>query len=90
MRENFIGAAANVGFRCDASKDMLKLMFNRVAYAPTNGEYMQALEELRTVKSALAAWIQNNEPKRWVQSKFRKNSGGKLNNNLTESWNKWM
>ena len=41
---------------------MLKEMFNRVAYAPTNGEYMEALEEMRKLNSGLTAWIQGNEP----------------------------
>lgn len=43
-----------MGFGCNASKDMLKEIFNRVVYAPTNGEYMEALDELRKVKSGLA------------------------------------
>ena len=39
LRYNFLGRPAKLGIRRDASKDLLKEMFNRVAYAATTTEY---------------------------------------------------
>lgn len=72
LREIFLGRAAKLGIRRDASTDLLKEMFNRVAYAPTRVEYELALAELRKYKQDLACWVEENELKRWVQSKFLK------------------
>jgi len=52
--ENFNGAAEKMGFRRHASKDMLTEMFNRVAYVPTDGEHIDALDEPRKLK---LAWL---------------------------------
>ena len=90
LKENFLGRAAKLGIRRDVSKDLLKEMFNRVAYAPTTAEYELALAELRKYKRELACWVEDNEPERWVQSKFLKERWGNLNNNPIESWNNWM
>ena len=90
LRDNFLGKAAKLGIRRDASKDLLKEMFNRLTYAPTGPEYEVALGELRHYKVELARWVEDNEPERWVQSKFTKERWGKLNNNPAESWNNWM
>ena len=54
LRDNFLGKAAKLGIRKDASKDLLKEMFNRLAYAPTSLEYDVALGELRYYKVELA------------------------------------
>ena len=70
--------------------DLLKEMLNQVAYAPTADEYELALAELRKYKWELACWVEENEPERWVQSKFLKDRWRKLNNNPIESWNNWM
>ena len=64
LRENFFGRAAKFGIRRDASKDLLKEMFNRVAYAPTAAEYELALAELRKYKRELVCWVEKNEPER--------------------------
>jgi len=48
---------AKMGFRPDVLKDMLKEMFNRVQYVPTDGVYIDALHELRKLEIGLAAWI---------------------------------
>ena len=50
VRENFVKYAAKVGIRRDATKDLVKEMFNRVAYAATAAEYGQVLDELRHYK----------------------------------------
>ena len=65
-------------------------MFNRMTFAPTAAEYELALAELRKYKRELACWVEENEPERWVQSKFLKDRWRKLNNNPIESWNNWM
>ena len=44
-----------------------------------------SLCELRKYRQELASWIEENEPERWVQSKFIKERWGKLNNNPIES-----
>ena len=90
VRETFLDYAGKLGIRRNASKDLVKEMFNRVAYAATIAEYVQALEEPRQYKRELARWVEDNELKRWAQSKFTKKRWGKLNNNPVESWNNWM
>ena len=67
MRDNFLGKAAKLGMRNDASKDLLKEMFNRLAYGPTGPEYEVELGELRDYKVEFARWVEDNEPERWVQ-----------------------
>jgi len=47
VRENFLTYTGKVGIRRQASKDLLKEVFNRVAYAPTGVEYGLAMDELR-------------------------------------------
>jgi len=54
VRENFVKYTAKVGIRLDATKDLVKEMFNRVAYAATTAEYGHALDELRHYKQELA------------------------------------
>ena len=90
LRENFLAAATRYGFRKVVTKDLLKAMFNRVAYAPSLVEYGIAMDDNRTFKRELAEWVEKNEPERWVQSKFTKEMWGRLNNNAIESWNNWM
>jgi len=85
-----VSYAMKLGIRRNASKDLTKEMFNRVAYAPTVVEFDQAREELRQYKRELAKRVEDNEPKHWVESKFVKERWGKLNNNPIESWNNWM
>ena len=77
MRENFVGYAGKKGVRRNATKDLVKEMFNRVAYAATGAEYGEALEELRQYKQELARWVEDNEPERWAQSNSARRSGGK-------------
>jgi len=88
--ENLMTKAGRLGIRCNASKDLIKEMFNRVAYATIAAEYDCALDEMRRFKRELALWVEKNEPQRWAQSKFKKERWGKLNNNPMESWNNWM
>ena len=61
-------------------------MLYRAAYAPTLGEYNAAVQELRAYKPGLAQWIVDNEPKQWVEAKFRQKRWGRLNNNVTVSY----
>ena len=88
--ENLLTEAARLGIRQNASKDLLKEMFNRIAYATTLTEYDSAMDELRRFKRELAVWVEENGPQHRVQSKFKKERWGKLNNNPIESWNNWM
>jgi len=46
--------AGKVGIRRQGSKDLLKEVFNRIAYTPTEVEYGVAVEELRKYKLQLA------------------------------------
>jgi len=62
LRVNFLGKATKLGIRKDALKDLLKEMFNRLAYAPTGPEYEVALDELRHHKVELERWVEENEP----------------------------
>lgn len=77
--------ASKLGIRRNASKDLVKEMFNRMAYATIVVEYGQVMEELRQYKHELAQWVEDNELERWAQSKFRKERWRKLNNNPIES-----
>ena len=88
--ENLLKEAARLGIRRNASKDLIKEMFNRIAYATTGPEYDSAMEELRKFRRELAVWVERNDPHHWAQSKFSKDRWGKLNNNPIESWNNWM
>jgi len=88
--ENFLQVAGKHGIRKEATKQLVKEMLYRVAYAPTLGEYNAAVQELRAYQPKLAQWINDNEPEQWVEVKFRKERWGRLNNNVIESWNNWM
>ena len=66
VHENFLTYAGKVGIRRQASKDLLKEVFNRVAYAPTGVEYSLAMDELRKIKLELVAWVKRNDPERWA------------------------
>ena len=90
LTENLTTEAGRLGIRSKEAKDLIKEMFNRVAYATTAAEYDCALQEMRTFKRKLALWVEKKELERWAQSKFKKERWGKLNNNPIESWNNWM
>jgi len=45
VKGNFMAYASKLGIRRNASKDLLKEMFNRVASAPIAVEYGQVLEQ---------------------------------------------
>jgi len=85
--ENLMIGAGRLGIQHTASKDLIKKMFNRVAYATIAAEYDCALDEMRRFKRKLALWVEKNKPQRWAQSKFKKERWVKLNNNPMESWN---
>ena len=51
---------------------MLKEIFNRVAYVPIDGEYMEAIDELRKLKSSFVVWILDSLEFRCNQSSRRK------------------
>jgi len=67
--------AGRLGIRRKEPKELIKEMFNRVAYATTPTEYDCALHEMRSFKLELALWVEKKEPERWAQSKFKKESG---------------
>ena len=76
LMENLMTEAGRLGIRRNESKDLIKEMFYRVAYATTAAEYDCALKELRKFKRELALWVERNEPERWAQSKFKKDRWG--------------
>ena len=45
-----------LGIQCNASKDVLKEMFDRVAYTTTTIEY-DGVMELRRYKQDMAVWV---------------------------------
>jgi len=61
-RENFLTYAAKVGIHLQASKDLLKEVFNRVVYALTGVEYGLTMDELWKFKPEFAAWVECNDP----------------------------
>ena len=67
VMENFLSEAAKLSIRRTASKNLLKELFNRLAYATMKVEYGGALEELRKFKRQLAGWVERNEPVDAVQ-----------------------
>ena len=85
VMENFLSEAAKLGIRWNASKNLLKELFSRFAYATTKVEYEGVLDELRKYKRELAECIEKNEPKQWAQSKFGKEWWWMLNINSMES-----
>ena len=68
MRENFVAYAGKKGVGRKATKELVKEMFNPVAYAAIGAEYWEAFKELRQYKQELARWVEDNEPERWVMS----------------------
>jgi len=52
--ENFLQVAGKHGIRKEATKQLVKEMLYRVAYAPTLGEYNAAVQELRAHQPELA------------------------------------
>ena len=88
-RDNFFGRVTKLGIRKekDVSKNLLKEMFNQMAYAPNGAQYKVELRELRQFKGDLARRVEDDESEQWVHYKFMKERWGKLNNNPTESWN---
>ena len=47
---------------CDASKELMKKMFNRIAYTLTALEYDVSMKELRAYNRPLTIWVQKNDP----------------------------
>jgi len=66
LRENFLIVTGKYDFQREATKDLLKAMFNHVAYTPSSVEYGIAMDEMRKFKRELAEWVEKNEPERWV------------------------
>jgi len=58
--------ASRSGIWWNASKDLIKEMFNRVAYATTVVEYDCAIDEMRRFKRKLALGVEKNEPQQWA------------------------
>jgi len=90
LAKNFMQVAGKHGIKKEATKQLVKEMLYRIAYAPTLGEYNVAMQELRAYKSELAKWVGDNEHEQWAEAKFRKERWGRLNSNVIESWNNWM
>jgi len=82
--------AGKHGIRKEATKQLVRKMLYRAAYAPTLGEYNVVLQELRAYKPKFAQWVHDNEPEQWAKAKFRKERWRRLNSNVIESWNNWM
>lgn len=82
--------ATKHAIRKEATKQIVKEISYRIAYAPPAAKYNVALEELRGYKEELGAWVDNNEPEQWATSKFGKEKWDRMNNNVIESWNNWM
>jgi len=82
LAENFLQVAGKHGIRKEATKQLVKEMLCRVAYATTLGQYNDAMQELSVYKPELAQWVNDNEPEQWAEAKFRKERWGRLNNNL--------
>jgi len=62
LTENFLKEATKHGICKEATKQIVKEMFYKVAYAPTVGEYSVALDELSYYKAELGTWVEDNEP----------------------------
>lgn len=63
LRGNFLKEAGKHGICKEATKQIVKEMLYKVAYAPTVGEYNVVLEELRGYKEELRTWVEDNELK---------------------------
>jgi len=50
-------AVTKHGVRCDAYKEFVKQMFNRVVYVLMALEYDVGMENLRSYKAPLAIWV---------------------------------
>jgi len=66
LMENLMSEVGRLGIRRNESKDLIKEMFNHVAYATIAAEYDCALEEMRRFNRELALWVERNEPERWT------------------------
>ena len=63
LRDNFVKVPAKLGVCSYSCKELVKEMFNRVAYAPTQLEYDVALEKVRAYKPSLMTWVEDNDLK---------------------------
>jgi len=52
VMENFLSKVVKLGIRRNASKNLLKEMFNRLAYATMKVEYEGALDELGSINNS--------------------------------------
>ena len=80
LAENFVKATTKHCIQERTTKQIVKEMFYRVAYIPTTGEYNVALLKLRCHKAELVDWVEDNDPKHWVASKFGKKIRKRMNN----------
>jgi len=85
LTENFLKEKAKHGIRKEATKQIVKEMFYRVAYALIGGEYNAALEELRRYKAELGTWVEDNQLEQSATSTFTKERWARMNNNVIES-----
>ena len=60
--ENFLKVIGKRGIRKEATKQLVKEMLYRVAYAPTLGEYNDTMQVLRAYKPEPVKWVDDNEP----------------------------
>ena len=62
LTENLMTETGRLGIRGNALKELVKEMFNRVAFATTTTNYDGVMEEIRRYNRELAMSVEKNEP----------------------------
>lgn len=72
VKENFNSSLTKSNTQRRNGKENASEIIKNVAYAWLNVQYVVALEKLHTFNPNLAKWVEDNNPKYWVLSKFPK------------------
>ncbi|XP_073290826.1 uncharacterized protein [Primulina huaijiensis] len=65
-------------------------VFKKAAYAPSQHEFSQHINNIFESMPLAIAFIQKSKPKSWANALFRGNHWGVINNNIAECWNNWV
>ena len=87
LKENFNSFLNKSNTRGNKEKENALQWIDKIAYAQLEIDYNAHLNELRMYNDSLATWIEQNEPRQWVISKFLKKRWDKMTTNLAELFN---
>ena len=90
VKKNFSSYVMKHSMKGKRCKEDALLLFDSVAYARLDDDYIIAMKKLKTYDSDLAKWVEENSPQHYAISKFSKKRWNKMTTNLAESFNAWL